>query len=74
MWWVLWLSKTIRAELLLDHLYVIPSAQGAGIGSEVLTQIFREADEIGRLSRLVLSRKALQTVFTLAMALCRRKR
>ncbi len=35
-------------ELLLDHLYVIPSAQGAGIGSQVLTQIFREADEIGR--------------------------
>jgi GNAT superfamily N-acetyltransferase len=27
---------------------MIPSAQGAGIGSEVLTQIFREADEIGR--------------------------
>jgi len=27
---------------------VIPGAQGAGIGSEVLTQIFREADEIGR--------------------------
>ena len=40
--------KDLQGELLLDHLYVIPSAQGAGIGSEVLTQIFKEADEIGR--------------------------
>ena len=40
--------KKRHHELLLDHLYVIPSAQGAGVGSEVLTQIFREADEIGR--------------------------
>ena len=40
--------KDQQSELLLDHLYVIPSAQGAGIGSEVLTRIFREADEIGR--------------------------
>ncbi|VVP87368.1 hypothetical protein PS941_01338 [Pseudomonas fluorescens] len=40
--------KDHQSELLLDHLYVIPSAQGAGIGTEVLTQIFREADEIGR--------------------------
>lgn len=39
--------KDHRSELLLDHLYVRPSAQGAGIGSEVLTQIFREADELG---------------------------
>jgi len=31
-------------ELLLDHLYVRPSAQGSGIGSAVLTQIFKEAD------------------------------
>lgn len=40
--------KNHQSELLLDHLYVIPDAQGLGIGSEVLTQIFREADEIGR--------------------------
>ncbi|MGF6154659.1 GNAT family N-acetyltransferase [Pseudomonas fluorescens] len=40
--------KNHQGELLLDHLYVIPGAQGLGIGSEVLTQIFREADEIGR--------------------------
>ena len=31
-------------ELLLDHLYVRPSAQGSGIGSAVLTQICKEAD------------------------------
>jgi ribosomal protein S18 acetylase RimI-like enzyme len=30
--------------LLLDHLYIEPSAQGAGIGSLVLRQIFMEAD------------------------------
>lgn len=40
--------KDHQSELLLDHLYVIPSAQGAEIGSEVLAQIFREADETGR--------------------------
>lgn len=40
--------KQHHSELLLDHLYVIPSAQGAGIGSEVLKQIFKEADEMGR--------------------------
>ena len=31
-------------QFLLDHLYVRPSAQGSGIGSAVLTQIFKEAD------------------------------
>lgn len=31
-------------ELSLDHLYVKPSAQGSGVGSAVLTQIFKEAD------------------------------
>lgn len=31
-------------ELLLDHLYVRPTAQRSGIGSAVLTQIFIEAD------------------------------
>jgi ribosomal protein S18 acetylase RimI-like enzyme len=40
--------KDHQCELLLDHLYVVPSAQGSGLGSEVLTLIFREADERGR--------------------------
>ena len=31
-------------ELLLDHLYVRPNAQGSGVGSAVLTQIFKMAD------------------------------
>ncbi|MDQ0741348.1 GNAT family N-acetyltransferase [Pseudomonas sp. W4I3] len=31
-------------ELLLDHLYVRPSAQGLGIGAAVLMQIFKTAD------------------------------
>jgi GNAT superfamily N-acetyltransferase len=44
--------KDHQGELLLDHLYVIPSAQGAGIGSGVLTQIFKEADEVGRAIRV----------------------
>ncbi|MEB0045623.1 MULTISPECIES: GNAT family N-acetyltransferase [unclassified Pseudomonas] len=33
-------------ELLLDHLYVKPSAQGSGIGSAVLAQVFQEADAV----------------------------
>ncbi|PRA20839.1 GNAT family N-acetyltransferase [Pseudomonas poae] len=31
-------------ELLLDHLYVRPNAQGPGIGAAVLIQIFKVAD------------------------------
>ncbi|WP_010175830.1 GNAT family N-acetyltransferase [Pseudomonas sp. PAMC 25886] len=31
-------------ELVLDHFYVRPCAQGSGIGSAVLTQIFKAAD------------------------------
>lgn len=36
--------KHHRDELVLDHLYVTPRAQGSGIGAAVLTQIFQEAD------------------------------
>jgi GNAT superfamily N-acetyltransferase len=36
--------KHHHRELLLDHLYVRPSAQGSGVGSAVLAQIFKEAD------------------------------
>src|SRR5471030_1127212 len=31
-------------QLVLDHLYVRPSAQGAGVGAAVLAQVFKEAD------------------------------
>lgn len=40
--------KDHQRELLLEHLYVIPNAQGAGIGAYVLNQIFREADQLRR--------------------------
>lgn len=33
--------------LLLDHLYLRPSAQGAGIGSAVLRDVLAEADRLG---------------------------
>jgi len=33
-------------ELVLDHFYVRPSAQGSGIGSAVLAQIFKAADAV----------------------------
>ncbi|QUW64068.1 GNAT family N-acetyltransferase [Pseudomonas synxantha] len=36
--------KHHQNELLLDHLYVRPGAQGSGVGSAVLSQIFKEAD------------------------------
>lgn len=36
-----------RAEdFLLDHLYLLPKGQGAGIGSEVLACLFEEADAL----------------------------
>jgi GNAT superfamily N-acetyltransferase len=36
--------KPLIDGLLLDHLYIKPSAQGLGIGSAVLHQVFQEAD------------------------------
>ncbi len=36
--------KRHQNELLLDHLYVLPSAQGLGIGASVLARVFAEAD------------------------------
>lgn len=36
--------KPFSHELLLDHLYVRPCAQGSGIGAAVLDHIFNEAD------------------------------
>lgn len=33
-----------QEELLLEHLYLRPNAQGSGVGSVVLKQIFKEAD------------------------------
>lgn len=44
--------KDVQTHLLLDHLYVIPSAQGAGIGTAVLMTIFKEADRAARMLRV----------------------
>lgn len=37
------LKNSVRG-LLLDHLYVLPSHQGRGIGAAVLAQVFAQAD------------------------------
>jgi ribosomal protein S18 acetylase RimI-like enzyme len=34
--------------LLLDHLYIQPGAQGAGVGTAVLAQLFADADAAGQ--------------------------
>jgi len=36
--------KTDRAPWLLDHLYLLPEAQGRGVGAAVLARLFSEAD------------------------------
>ncbi|AUO47930.1 GNAT family N-acetyltransferase [Pseudomonas ogarae] len=36
--------KPFSHELLLDHLYIRPCAQGSGIGAAVLDHLFNEAD------------------------------
>ncbi len=37
-------TKNSTCGLLLEHLYVLPSHQGRGIGAEVLAQVFAQAD------------------------------
>jgi GNAT superfamily N-acetyltransferase len=39
--------KLFDNEWVLDHLYLMPSVQGLGVGSVVLAQIFKEADAVG---------------------------
>lgn len=55
-------------ELLLDHLYVRPSAQGSGVGSAVLAQIFKRRMQLRFLLKWGLSKKALPIAFIPAMA------
>ena len=38
--------KPQGGELLLDHLYVKPGAQGQGVGAAVLAQVFSEANAV----------------------------
>lgn len=37
-------TKRQTAQLLLDHLYILPAFQGRGIGAAVLQRVFAEAD------------------------------
>jgi GNAT superfamily N-acetyltransferase len=47
-----WVLKPQDPAWLLDHLYVLPSHQGRGIGAQVLAHIFAQADLEGRVLRL----------------------
>jgi GNAT superfamily N-acetyltransferase len=40
-------TKKADQLLLLDHLYVIPECQGQGIGAQVLSLVFEEANALG---------------------------
>ena len=40
-------TKPRPDHLLLDHLYIMPGQQGAGIGSQVLLRVFEEAQSLG---------------------------
>jgi len=44
--------KNAASSLLLDHLYVVPSHQGRGIGAAVLAQVFAQADASARTVRV----------------------
>ncbi|KPW39110.1 Acetyltransferase [Pseudomonas coronafaciens pv. atropurpurea] len=44
--------KALADSLLLDHLYIKPGAQGQGIGSAVLRQVFAEADAMASALRV----------------------
>jgi len=48
--------------LLLDHLYIKPSAQGQGIGAAVLAQVFAEADALAACPGWRLARQRLQSL------------
>ena len=44
--------KPLPGELLLDHLYVLPSFQNQALGSAVLALVMQEADHLGLVLRL----------------------
>lgn len=52
-------------ELLLDHLYVQPGAQGCGIGAAVLSLVFAEADATGLSVRVGALRESASNRFYL---------
>ena len=47
-----WVLKPQEPDWLLDHLYVLPSHQGQGIGAQILTYLFAQADQVGKTLRL----------------------
>ncbi len=44
--------KPLDDLLLLDHLYLLPAAQGRGVGSAVLAVVFAEAAQAGKALRV----------------------
>ncbi|MDE2427609.1 MAG: GNAT family N-acetyltransferase [Burkholderiales bacterium] len=55
--------KSDAADLLLDHLYIRPAAQGKGIGTLVLQQLFAQADAEGRVVRVGALRESASNRF-----------
>ena len=51
--------------LLLDHLYLLPSAQARGVGSEVLAHVLADADARGLAVRLCALRESAANRFYL---------
>jgi GNAT superfamily N-acetyltransferase len=47
-----WVLKPQEPVWLLDHLYVLPSHQGQGIGAQILAHLFTQADQAGKALRL----------------------
>ena len=52
-------------HLLLDHLYIQPENQNAGIGAAVLRRLFAEADELGSSMRVGALRESASNRFYL---------
>jgi len=47
-----WVLKPQNPVWLLDHLYVLPSHQGQGIGAQILAHLLKQADQVGKALRL----------------------
>ena len=47
-----WVLKPQEPVWLLDHLYVLPSHQGPGMGTQILAHLFEQADQAGKALRL----------------------
>lgn len=55
--------RPVAGHLLLDHLYVVPGAQGAGIGSSVLRVVIGEAQAAGKALRVGALQRSPANVF-----------